>query len=71
MEEQKQEKQVYINLLDLKKQIACSCPVVPMIGDATEYERGFYAGFRMALSMIQEPVDYVLMEPDRAMIYRS
>lgn len=71
MEEQKQqEKQVYINLRDVQNRINSACPKLPLdLG--TDFERGICFGMKLAASIIQEPVDYVLMEPDRAMIYRS
>ena len=72
MEEQKQEKQVYINLRDLQNRINSVCQKpLPLDLGGTDFERGICFGMKLAASLIQEPVDYVLMEPDRAMIYRS
>ncbi len=70
MEEQEQEKQVYINLRDVQNRIKSACPELPLdLG--TDFERGIRFGMKLAAQLIQEPVDYVLMEPDRATLYRS
>lgn len=70
MEEQKQEKQVYVNLRDVQNRINSAIPKPPLdIG--TDFERGISFGMALAAQLINGPVDYILMEPDRAMIYRS
>lgn len=74
MEEQKQEKQekqVYVNLRDLQERIKGYCPKTLAFVDETEFERGMRVGFNLAAALIQEPIDYVMMNPDTACVYRS
>lgn len=72
MEEQKQqEKQVYVNLRDLQERIMRYCPKTSLVAGETEFERGMRVGFNLAAALIQEPIDYVMMNPDTACVYRS